>query len=65
MRLKIGSLLAALVAILTAVQWTAAAVPALATPCSLNLTSDLVSENWTNGGTFSNVDGVRDGGNYD
>lgn len=59
MRLKMVSVLAALVAALTFVQWASPAAPALATPCPLNIKSDFISENWTNGRTYTNVNGVR------
>jgi hypothetical protein len=59
MRLKIISVLAALVAAFTAVQWVSLTVPALATPCPGSLAYDFANGSWTNGGTYTNVDGVR------
>ena len=48
-----------IVTALTAAQWISTSGPALATACPVQITSDFVSENWSNGNTYMDVNGVR------
>jgi hypothetical protein len=57
-RLKVISVLAALLALFTAVQWSTLAAPAFASACPFTVKPDFVSENWSDGNTYD-VTGVR------